>query len=82
MSVPDRPADYVCERPAKLKAASFRPSGISGEVFAVLAFFSGLLVPAGSWYSGLLASYVGADWACMINNLFVIAVALAIRRRL
>ena len=58
------------------------PVEYQGRFFAVLAFFSGLLVPAGSWYSGLLASYVGADWACMINNLFVIAVALAIRRRL
>lgn len=39
MSVPDRPADYVCKRPAKLKAASFRPSGISGKVFRGIGIF-------------------------------------------
>lgn len=52
------------------------PIDYQGRFFALLAFASGLLIPLGISYAGLLASLVGADVAYIINNICIIVVVL------
>ena len=49
-----------------------------GPFFALLAFFSGILVPLGISYTGMLAQWLGADMAYVLNNLCVIVIVLLI----
>lgn len=52
---------------------------LTAACFALLSFSSSLLIPLGITYAGFLASLVGADLACIINNLCVIAIVLLCR---
>ena len=58
------------------------PIEYQGRFFALLSFASGLLVPLGISYAGLLASLVGADVAYIINNLLVILIVLLCGRHI
>ena len=50
------------------------PIEYQGRFFALLTVASGLLIPLGISYTGLLAEMVGADIAYIINNLCVIVI--------
>jgi sugar phosphate permease len=58
------------------------PVEYQGRFFALLSFASGLLVPLGVSWAGLLSDRAGADAAYLINNACVIlAVLFAYRKR-
>lgn len=50
-----------------------------GRFFALLAFFSGLLIPLGTTWTGFLADALGAGPAYALNNLCVVLLVLLIR---
>jgi DHA3 family macrolide efflux protein-like MFS transporter len=50
------------------------PIEYQGRFFALLTVASGLLIPLGISYTGLLAEMVGADVAYIINNICVIVI--------
>lgn len=52
------------------------PIAYQGRFFALLSFFSGLLIPLGIAYTGFLAAAAGADAAYIINNVCVIIIVL------
>lgn len=58
------------------------PLEYQGRFFALLSFFSSLLIPLGITYAGSLASLVGADTAYIINNLIIIAIVLLCGRHI
>ena len=50
-----------------------------GRFFALLAFFSGILIPLGISYTGVLADWLGPGAAYACNNLCVIVLVLLVR---
>ena len=52
------------------------PIEYQGRVFSLLTFFSSVLLPVGISYTGLLASFFGADIAYIANNICVICVVI------
>ena len=50
-----------------------------GRFFALLAFFSGILIPLGISYPGVLADWLGPGAAYACNNLCVIVLVLLVR---